>query len=328
MSKNPNEFVSAIMQSDRDLWLFFLLLFLCSNANICIPGQKDQAQEAKASYKSRWAIVALVDHRTQSLKNTRQRNIDIAEKIRPYAHQHNISVLFFSECIMRSEVVRGWEGTFEGLATVRYINTARHGFHLQEKFGYKYMCKFFSLDMYDHLADEYDYYMRVDTDCYLKKLEYDIFQWAEDKKVEYSFALRRIEGHQLTRETLPKWSIDYMHSCGINNASALMDVPFEQCVNFYNNWHIGKVSFFTRPDVKNYLTSVNASGGIQNHRWGDSTIQAYAVRLFMDPRHLIQVPGFAYVHGSHDAFVTTDEDGAASTVPDRLPNWSSMAGGS
>jgi len=95
------------------------------------------------------------------------------------------------------------------------------------------------------------------------------------------------------------------------------------CFNFYNNFHIGKVSFFLRADVQHFLQSVNATGSILTHRWGDSTIQAYAVRTFMNPTAVQLIPNISYVHGSHgDALVTSWGDGSRSTIPQRLPHWS------
>jgi hypothetical protein len=181
------------------------------------------------------------------------------------------------------------------------------------------MCKFFSLDIYDYL-NEYDYYMRVDSDNTIRTVDYDILQWAESVNVGYGFAMRKIEAHGPTKEKLPKWVDKYIETCHIT-PSAVMDEPLSTCFNFYNNWHLGRVGFFNRPDVRHFLMAVNASGYIQSDRWGDSTIQAYAVRLFMDPRQIVQVPNFAYVHGSHDKLVSTFGDGSDTNVPQRLKNW-------
>ena len=217
-----------------------------------------------------------------------------------------------------------WKEVFKGVASVRYINTYKNGFSGKEKFGYKYMCKFFAMDIYEYLKDDYDYYMRCDTDCYLNKLDYDVMKWAEDNKVEYGFAMRKLEAHKPTRETLPTFSEQYMANCQLKPKS-IMDQPFSTCFNFYNNWHIGKVSFFTRPDVQHYLKAVNSSGYILSHRWGDSTIQAYAVRIFMKPENIVQIPNFMYTHASHgNSIVSTFGDGSATTVPQRLPNWSAQ----
>lgn len=179
---------------------------------------------------------------------------------------------------------------------------------------------FFSLDLYDYLK-EFDYYMRCDSDCFLKRMDYDILKWAEESNVGYGFAMRKLEAHGPTKETIPSWVNQYINTCSVS-PTAIMDRPLEVCFNFYNNWHIGRVSFFNRPDVRHFLEAVNASGYISTHRWGDSSIQAYAVRLFMSPENIIQAPNFAYVHGSHgNKLVSTVGDGSATNVPQRLPNW-------
>jgi hypothetical protein len=181
------------------------------------------------------------------------------------------------------------------------------------------MCKFFSLDLYDYLH-EYDYYMRVDSDNTIRSVDYDILKWAETSNVGYGFAMRKIEAHGPTKQQMPVWVNKYAEQCAVQPA-AVMDQPMSVCFNFYNNWHIGRVSFFNRKDVRHFLTAVNASGHILEDRWGDSTIQAYAVRLFMDPTQIVQVPNFAYVHGSHNKVVSTFGDGSDTNVPQRLPNW-------
>lgn len=96
--------------------------------------------------------------------------VALAEKLRPYASNHNITILFFSEMEFPVAVVQEWKKTFDRVANVVLVNTASRGFNLPERFGYKYMCKFFSLDMYDYLKS-YDYYMRCDTDCYIKTMQ-------------------------------------------------------------------------------------------------------------------------------------------------------------
>jgi len=130
------------------------------------------------------------------------------------------------------------------------------------------MCKFFTLDLYDYLRQGgYHYYMRCDTDCYLSSaISFDLLQWAEDNHVGYGFALRKLEAHRPTAETLPTWCQKYMLQCHIAQATtavAMKETPlFTTCFNFYNNWHIGKVSFFLRPDVQHFLIAANQSGGI------------------------------------------------------------------
>ncbi len=266
----------------------------------------------------RWAIVALA---RPNRADVDQRNSLLVEKLAPYSRNHNITIIFFSEKTFTPSVISAWKKRFQGTAQVRVIDTSSRGFNLPERYGYKYMCKFFSLDIYDYLKNDYDYYMRCDTDCYLNTVNYDILQWAEQANVGYGFSMRKLEAHKPTAQTLPEFTTKYIEKCQFSPTS-IMDAPLSACFNFYNNWHIGKVSFFNRPDVRHYLEAVNSSGYILSHRWGDSTIQAYAVRLFMDPAQIIQVPNFTYVHGSHgNKMVSTFGDGSTTNVPQRLPNW-------
>ena len=268
--------------------------------------------------KVRWAIIALIKPGKSDL---RIRNDHLIKIIKPYSQSHNITIIFFSEVEYPLSSLAGWIDDFKGVGNVRLINTASNGFNGPERYGYKYMCKFFSLDVYEYLKNDYDYYMRCDTDCFIKKLDYDIFQWAVDEKVEYGFVMRKIEAHRPTVQSLPVWNEKYMKVCNVQ-ATAPMGRSMKVCFNFYNNFHIGRVDFFQRPDVQHYLLAANSSGNIQSHRWGDSTIQAYAVRLFMNPAAIVQVLNFSYIHGSHaDKVISSFGDGSDTMVPQRLPNW-------
>ena len=295
-------------------------LKLCIAANTCISAdaQDHLVEDAKRpiSASPAWAIVALVNKNT----DISTRNQKLANALRPFAHQHNISVLMFSEHSHSSSTIEKWRQTFRDVGRVLAVDTSRNGFiGLPQKYGYKYMCKFFALDIYEYLRG-YDYYIRMDHDSHIQKLNYDILHWAESNKVEYGFALRKLEAHGPTKQTLPLWSSKYLQNCDIQ-PRAVTDEEFNTCFNFYNNFHLGSVHFFLRPDVQHYLNAANASGYILSHRWGDSTIQAYAVRIFMDPARLFQVPDFVYVHQSHSAIVSTIGDGSESNVPQRLKNW-------
>ena len=271
--------------------------------------------------KPKWAIVSLTKNKPVLSK----RNTLLANVIRPYAAGHDITIIIFSEMKNFAAEVGTWQQQFAGIGKVKYVDTSTDGFrdpNGQWKYGYKYMCKFFMLDMYRYLH-EYDYYLRVDSDDFFEKLTYDMFSWVEKNNVEYGWGARKIEGHGATRRTLPPWTAKYAHDCGIW-PSALMDSPLNTCFNFYNNFHVGKVSFFLQPDVMHFLLAVNASGHVENHRWGDSSIQAYAVRLFMDPARIRMLPDLTFVHKSHNfKKITTFTKGVETLklLPQSLPYW-------
>lgn len=292
-------------------------------ANTCVPkggiASEVNSPSLRPKDKKSWAIVALT--RKLGAEDTRVRNEAIAWRIKPYAHKHNLTVVFFSEVELPADSFQSWNRIFKGIADVKYINTAEKKLSKGEGgndkgFGYKYMCKFFGIDMYEYLKD-FDYYFRLDSDCYITRLKYDVFQWAEDHALGYGYAARKLEAHKETRETLPKFTQTYADGCSM--APAVTAEPLTTCFNFYNNFHMGRVSFWRRPDVKHYLNAILASSGIAAHRWGDSTIQAYAVRMFMDPDQVLFVPDFAYVHGSHQNMqIDTAQNGRNTRLPQKL----------
>ncbi len=253
--------------------------------------------------RPKWAIITLS---RPSDPYILQRNAAIVSKLRPYASQHNITSIFFSEEVIPESVEKQWRSGFESIGVaVKIINTAKYAYYpLKEDgssneavFGYRYMCKFFALDVYKYLKP-YDFYFRIDSDCFLQHLNFDILKWAEDSRVEYAYLLRKIDAHHITQLTLPLFIARYLGRCSIN-PTCPMDVPLSTCLNFYNNVHIGRVAFFLRPDVQHFLHATNSTGRILDYRWGDSSIQAYAIRLFMSPKGLRQIPHLTYVHGSH-----------------------------
>lgn len=296
-------------------YIIIVSIFSFISANRCVQEPEPVALKAQP----KWAIVCL----SRKLKELGRRNKLLANAIQPYAKSHDIDMIVFSEVRVPVTLLQQWQKTFDGIAKVKAVNTYDRGFLQPDgsmKFGYKYMCKFFMLDIYDFL-NEYDYYMRLDSDDYMIKLNSDVFKWIENNEVEYGWAARKIEGHGPTRQTLPHWTEVYTQECEIK-PTAIMDHPLSKCFNFYNNFHIGKVSFFNRPDVKHYLLAVNSSGKVESLRWGDSTIQAYAVRLFMDPRRIRMVPDVAFAHGSHgNRVISTLEKGKGNTLPASLGYW-------
>ncbi|CAM9793100.1 unnamed protein product, partial [Choristocarpus tenellus] len=72
---------------------------------------------------------------------------------------------------------------------------------------------------------------------------------------------------------------------------------------FYNNFHLSRISRWLQPDVQLYLYHIQKSEGIFEHRWGDSTIQALAVKIFFEPQTIYNIPGITYRHGSHKDIV-------------------------
>jgi hypothetical protein len=259
-----------------------------------------------ASRTTSWAIVALV-FRFENLTN--KRNQLIAKYVKSvYSSNRNITIIMFSERKFTAEQIEEWKSDFNGTNTAfQFVDTTRHGFQgTREPFGYRYMCKFFMLDIYEHLQS-YDYYMRCDTDCLLLKIDYDVVGWFESKDMQYGWLGSGVESHVPTAETMPPFVKNYTIQCGIE-PTALGDRPLESPDHYYNNFHLGRTSFFLQLDVQHFLRAVLDSGYIVSHRWGDAVVQAYAVRIFGDPNRCSKVPAnMEYVHGSHKLKVVNGE---------------------
>jgi hypothetical protein len=101
----------------RMLCIVFILLLtlpIAIHGNSCVStsletskvaGVTGRASVAQNAVKNEpqmasWAIVALT--RKLGISDTQRRNTAIAEKIRPYAHKHNLTVIFFSEVEVRA----------------------------------------------------------------------------------------------------------------------------------------------------------------------------------------------------------------------------------
>ena len=61
---------------------------------------------------------------------------------------------------------------------------------------------------------------------------------------------------------------------------------------------MSKLSLWRSPQYVHFMNYINVNGGIQRHRWGDSTIQANAVKMFVEHSNIVKFD-FAYEHRSH-----------------------------
>ncbi len=108
------------------------------------------------------------------------------------------------------------------------------------------------IDMYEYLQ-EYDYYLRIDSDCFLTNIGYNILEWAETQRLQYAWVAYGMESHKPTTDTLYPWIENYTKEHNVT-PTALLGNKLSAPLTFYNNFHIGKVCFFDRSDVKRFLS--------------------------------------------------------------------------
>ena len=140
---------------------------------------------------------------------------------------------------------------------------------------------------------DYDYGIRLDADSIIAS-NFEIDNFIESGKL-YGYVRDKKDSHRETCETLPAEIKRYVKT---HNVSIKCDESSINCWNFYNNFNMSKLSLWRSPEYVSYMNYINANGGIQRHRWGDSTIQANAVKMFCNKSDIVKF-GFAYEHRSH-----------------------------
>ena len=220
-----------------------------------------------------WAIIGLAFRFEPGTSKRNQLLANVIKRFSPPSFEaRNITIIIFSEKTFSPEQMTHWRNQFNDTAHFQFIDTKRNRNPYPHKpFGYEYMCKFFTIDMYEYLKP-YDYYIRLDTDCLILSLEYNIFDWVEKNHLEYAWATSGMESHGPTLSSLPQWVRNYSDAYLIR-PSQLMGRPLSDAMHFYNNFHVGSVPFFFRQDVQNFLACARESPFFYDHRWGDAVVQ-------------------------------------------------------
>jgi hypothetical protein len=290
-----------------------------NNVNITSQSCMTARQHPRKNVK--WGIICLLN--PSKPMEIRDRNKLLRFQLQHFYQEHNFVFIFFSEAEIDEEIKVQILLELCQLGDVQFIDSSKDRYYLPNMtYGYSYMCKFYAIDMYPYLqALGIDYYLRIDSDCILREMRRDIFTFVERRQLDYAYIARKLEAHNLTLETLPKYVLKYVQMYQISPRFP-MNESLSMAINFYNNFHVGKVAFFMSPLVRKFLLYLNETGGIFQYRWGDSTLQAYAVRLFVEPNHIDIIPGVAYFHGSHDLFLSSlPKHINSNIVPNALSRW-------
>lgn len=162
--------------------------------------------------------------------------------------------------------------------------------------GYKNMCRFNSIFIYEALKD-YSFALRMDDDSFIEsRIDFNIFEEMKKDNIVYVGAKKHVDPHGPTINTLPSFVRDYLSKNNIEPKCGFDNINTE---NFYNNLYATDLSFWRRDYVQKFLKEVDDSFGIYNHRWGDSTIQALTVKIFSGYENIRTFGSFKYRHDSH-----------------------------
>ena len=179
--------------------------------------------------------------------------------------------------------------------------------------GYRHMIRFFTVGIWEVAEDlGYQFVMRLDDDAYvLSPIPYNIFARMAERKLEYGFRLTSYEhgepaqrgdfhafvrNYALQRGINPRWGLQ--QSCPDNDLRRFTPERCGQVYTIYNNFFVSNVSFWRRPDVRAFISHIDASKTIYYNRWGDALWHSVALMLFMPRERVHMFDDFTYEHTS------------------------------
>lgn len=168
--------------------------------------------------------------------------------------------------------------------------------------GYQMMCRFFSgVVQWSEPLSQYDYYIRLDHDSFFIEPQ----KWDADKCIEqygFDFMYRSVFRDLVEIKSL--WEFTKKHAVENNlpldrfRKLGMLDRDGNyNGICPYTNFHMSKLSFWKRKDVRKYLDAIEEIDGILKLKWDDATIQAMLWGLF-DPL-LVEKTDFGYRHNFH-----------------------------
>ena len=174
--------------------------------------------------------------------------------------------------------------------------------------GYRMMCRFFSGVMQSREEiKKYDYYIRLDHDSFFidPKAGKSLEKFISETDFDYSF--RSVFTDNKEKDALWNFTKKYLLANGMykEKVQKMRDLGFlDEQMNYngtcpYNNYHVCKVSFWQRPDVKKFTDAIEKEHGIVRYHWQDANIHAIIVGLFVERDKLLLRTDFGYRHNFH-----------------------------
>lgn len=164
----------------------------------------------------------------------------------------------------------------KAVPNVQFVDIQEWWAKLGINHGYKKMCLFNCSYLQRWLHDEgYEYYARLDDDVFLFDTPnpINLFSYMKSNGIDYIYSRRKIDSHKLTQQTFPEFCKEYCEKNTCKHPSTDLKPHW----HYYNNFHASRVGFWKDPAVVKFIDS--CKDGISKHRWGDSPVQAAALRV-------------------------------------------------
>jgi hypothetical protein len=153
---------------------------------------------------------------------------------------------------------------------------------------YKHMGTLFSYQIFtDGSLDEYDYFLRFDSDYYLiEKLPIDLFEELHVKKKDFAYTRRK--DMPVCTEGFYEHSEKYMTANNLKplNYSFYSEIAVNH-VTYFGNFAVGRVSFFTGCDYVKWAHHMMDAGGVYYARWDEQHHLPLGLSLFNTPDQVL-----------------------------------------
>jgi len=171
---------------------------------------------------------------------------------------------------------------------------------LSDKFsnGYKNMCYFWSIDFLNYL-ENYEYIIRIDEDCILKKMDINIIENYKKQNIMFSSPFYQTEDDPNVIIGMDKLFNDFLKENKLQQKNKLR-MP-------YTNFMIINIPFFKNNNiVQSILDKIKQTNCIFSNRWGDLPIWGYILSFFIDNAYILEDKSIIYLHASHNKVINNE----------------------
>ena len=160
--------------------------------------------------------------------------------------------------------------------------------------GYRHMCRFQAMGIYDQpIMRHLDYAWRLDDDSFiLSDIPYDIFRYMSDNDILYGYIQINYESRRRSRN-LWEFVQSYIQQNNIKTHN-FDRWPVRQ--QYYNNFEVSATKMWFSKEYQDYMHAVDNVGGIYHNMWGDATIKAIGVSMFVPVNKTHYFCDIAYEH--------------------------------
>lgn len=167
--------------------------------------------------------------------------------------------------------------------------------------GYKHMCHFWSIDLFDYL-DEYTYILRIDEDVIVNTFDDSILEHMITNDIKFGTPLVCYYNGKLDDPDVMV-GMQELTETFCENKGIQPKTNFDEIMGAYTNFMILNLSYFKNNNVvQSFLNEIENSHGIYSNRWGDASIWGIIIYWLLNEEFSI-LNDVEYYHASHDRYV-------------------------